>query len=227
VKTREFVARRFQLNGGRIGREISDVGPIEHFDSFLCPCKAGGRESSPESLEAHVSTGHAPVARRLNDLNIVDAHYSFAINIDELFVEHVASKQDFAFATHERSQIENVRVQAHAVLIELSDAPTREEEVTTTITRDETSHRRMIVGAETHDDVFHRGDTFTFEVAYRTTQDLRQIKHSLGMIQELRMQMQGTGAGLITAPVNCFCSCRQRLSLRNSLASSSAGSRRA
>ena len=43
------------------------------------------------------------------------------------------------------------------------------EEVAASIARNEARHRRMIIGAETHDDVLDRGDTFSFKVAYRPT----------------------------------------------------------
>ncbi len=53
--------------------------------------------------------------------------------------------------------------------IQLGDAPARQEEIATAITRDEACHRRMIVGAETHDHVLDGGHTFAFEVAYGPT----------------------------------------------------------
>src|SRR5688500_9381462 len=108
MQTRELVAGRFQLNCRCIGGQVSDVGPVEHLYSFFSACESGRRESSPESLETYVRAGHAPVAGGLDDLNVVDANYSFAVDVDELFVEHVARQQDFAFATDERAQVENV-----------------------------------------------------------------------------------------------------------------------
>jgi hypothetical protein len=53
------------------------------------------------------------------------------------------------------------------VLIELRDAPPREEKIAASIARDETCDRGVIASAETHDHVLHSGHTQTFKVAYR------------------------------------------------------------
>src|SRR5689334_5857693 len=169
MQTRELVAGRFQLNCRGVSCEVSDVGPVEHFDGSLAAGKSGRGETSPETLETNVSAGDAPVAGGLNNLNIVDANYSLAIHVDELFVEHVARQQDLTFTTHERTQIENIGIQARALLIQHGDVPARKKEVATSITRNKTRHGRMIIAAETHDDVLDGGDTFSFEVAYRPT----------------------------------------------------------
>src|SRR5918994_919887 len=89
MQTRELVAGRFQLNCRSISRQISDVGPVQHFDGFLSADKSGGRQPAPESLETYVRARHAPVAGSLDDLNVVNANHSFAVDVDELFVEHV------------------------------------------------------------------------------------------------------------------------------------------
>ena len=65
-----------------------------------------------------------PFGGSLDYLHVVDAHYALSINVDQLLVEHITSKQDLAFASRERPQIQNVRIQPHAVLTEMSDAPT-------------------------------------------------------------------------------------------------------
>ena len=165
MQPREFVARRFQLHGCCVSREISDVGPVEHFHRFSCSGKSGGRESSPQSLKTHVCSGHAPVSGHLDDLHVVDAHHSFAVDIDQLFVEYVAREQHFTFATHERAQIEDVGIEPHAMLIQLGDAPAREKKIAAPITRDEARHGRMIVVAKTNDHVLHRRNTFTLQVS--------------------------------------------------------------
>ena len=101
----ELIARRLQLHRGCVSCEITDVGPVEHLDGFSRTRKTGRRESTPESLKTDVSTGHTPFAGNLNDLNIVDAHNSFTIDVDQLFVEHVACEQHFSFTTHERTEV--------------------------------------------------------------------------------------------------------------------------
>ncbi len=169
MQARELIARRLQLDRRCVSREITDVGPVEHFDSFLCSCKTGGRESSPQSLQTDVSAGHTPIACGFDDLNVVHTNHAFAVDVDQLLIEHVARKQHFTLAAHERAQVENVGIQAHAVLVQLGDAPARQEEITAAIARDNACHRRMIVGAQTHDNVLHSGDTFTFKIAYRPT----------------------------------------------------------
>src|SRR5690349_15041337 len=98
MESREFVARRFQLHGGGVSCKITDVRPVKNFDRSSRTCKSGGRESSPQSLKTHISAGHAPLARRLDDLNIVNTYHSFAVDVDQLFVEHVAGEQYFALA---------------------------------------------------------------------------------------------------------------------------------
>src|ERR1043165_2210702 len=169
MQTRKLIAGRFQLNCRGVSGEISYVGPVEHFDGFFATGETGGCESPPETLETYVGAGDAAVAGRLDDLNVVDANHSFAVNVDELFVEHVAGQQHFTFTTDEWTQIENVGIQARALLIQNVDTPAREKEIAASITRDQTRHRRMIAGAETHDDVLDGGDTFSFKVAYRPT----------------------------------------------------------
>src|SRR5437867_4126943 len=47
-----------------------------------------------------------------------------------------------------------------------------------------TRHRRMIVFAETNDDVFYSRHTLAFKVADRATQYLRQIQHLLIQLAE-------------------------------------------
>src|SRR5689334_5731796 len=101
METRELVAGRFQLNCRCVGGKVADVGPVENFDRFLGTGKSGGGESSPESLETDVGAGDTPVAGGFDDLNVVDANHTFAIDVDELFIEDVARQQDFAFATDE------------------------------------------------------------------------------------------------------------------------------
>ena len=56
--------------------------------------------------------------------------------------------------------------------VQLSDAPARQEEIATTIARDDARDRRMIIGAEAHDDILDRGHTLALEVAYRPAQNL-------------------------------------------------------
>ena len=108
MQSREFIARRFQLNRRSVGGEIADVGPIENFNRLSRAGKAGGCEASPESLKTHVSSGYTPIAGSFDDLHVVDANDAFAVDVDQLFVEHIAREQDFTFATHERTKIENV-----------------------------------------------------------------------------------------------------------------------
>ena len=62
MKSREFATRRFQLDRCRISCEITNVGPVEHFNRLARAHKSGRRESSPKSLQTDVSSGHSPVA---------------------------------------------------------------------------------------------------------------------------------------------------------------------
>jgi hypothetical protein len=158
-----------RLQSGCIGGEITDVGPIENFDWSARAGESGRCKTAPEALKTHVRAGDAPVAGGFDDLHVVNTDHSFAVYVDQLFVEHVAGEQYFAFAANERAEIEDVGVEANAVLVEFGDAPAREEEVAAPVTRDETRDGRMIVLAKTDDHVLHRGDTFTFQIAYRAT----------------------------------------------------------
>src|SRR5204862_7781128 len=90
---------------------------------------------------------------------------------------HIARQQHFAVTSHERSQIDNVRIHPHAVHGEVTDAPARQEEVAAPITRDKSGHGRMIFFAQAHDDISARGDTLTVKVEDWSTQNLGQIKH--------------------------------------------------
>src|SRR6185369_16106640 len=123
MKAREFIAGRFQLDCRCVSGEITNISPVEHFDRFFCSCKTGGSESSPQSLKTYVSAGHTPVAGSFDDLNVIYTHHAFAVDVDQLLIEHVAGEQHFTLAPDERAQVENVGVQARAVLIQLGDAP--------------------------------------------------------------------------------------------------------
>src|SRR5437764_5933881 len=107
MQPRELAARRFQLDRRSVSREISNVSPIDHFDSPTAAQK-WRRQPSPQSNQAHIRAGYAPFICRFDDLHIVDAHYAFAIDVDQLLVEHVASEQHFPIASREGSQIENI-----------------------------------------------------------------------------------------------------------------------
>src|SRR6185369_10140140 len=139
-----------QLHCCCVRSEITNVSPIEHFDRFFCSCKTGRSESSPQPLQTYISARHAPLAGSLDDLNVIHTHHAFAVNVNQLLIEHVAREQHFTLPAHEGTQVENVGVQTHAVLIQLGHAPARQKEITTAIARDETRHRRMFASAETH-----------------------------------------------------------------------------
>ena len=80
-----------------------------------------------------------------------------------------AREQHFVFSSNERAQIQNVRIEAHAILVQFADAPARKKKITPPVARDETRHRRMIARPEAHDHILDRGHTFTFQIAYRAT----------------------------------------------------------
>src|SRR6185369_6444865 len=103
VQARELITGGFQLDRRGVSRQVSDVSPVEYFDGFLAADEAGRCESSPQTLKTHVGAGHAPITGGLDNLHIVDANYPFAVNVDELFVEHVARQQHFTLTTHERT----------------------------------------------------------------------------------------------------------------------------
>src|ERR1700754_263974 len=108
MQAREFVARRFQLHRGGVGSEITDSGPIKYFNRSSRSSTTGGGQTSPQSLKTHVSTGHAPLASGFNDLHVIDAHHAFAVDVDQLFIEHIAREQHFAFSSDKGAKIDNV-----------------------------------------------------------------------------------------------------------------------
>src|SRR6185436_3516177 len=108
MESSELVARGFQLDRCCVCCEITDVRPVEHFDRRSRSRESGRREPSPKSLETDVSAGHAPVAGRLDDLYVVHSNHALAVDVDQLFVEHVLREQHFVLTAHEWTQVENI-----------------------------------------------------------------------------------------------------------------------
>jgi len=107
MQTRQFSARRFQLHRGGVGGQVTDVSPIDHFDGFAA-AHEGRREPAPQTGQANVGAGHAPIVRSFDNLHVVHAHDPLAVDIDQLLVEHVTREQHLALTSHERPQVKHV-----------------------------------------------------------------------------------------------------------------------
>ena len=107
MQARKFPARRFQLHSCGVGREVTNIGPVDHFHGTAAAHKRR-RQPSPQSREAYVGARYSPIIRGFDDLNIVDSHDALAINVDHLLVQHVAREQNFPVASCEGPQVEDV-----------------------------------------------------------------------------------------------------------------------
>ena len=112
-------------------------------------------------------------------MHVVHPHDAFAVNVDQLLVEYVASQQNFSVATHKWPQVEDVGIQAHAALSKIGDAPARQEKIAAAVPRHKPGHRRVVVFAQAHNYILERRHTLAFEVENRPTQNLGQIQHDL------------------------------------------------
>src|SRR5262249_23944481 len=173
----QLAARRFQLHRSGVGSEITHVRPIDHLNRAT-GAEKGRRQTAPQPGQAHVRACDAPLIRALDNLDIIHARDTLAIDADELLIEHITGLEHFAVAPHERTQIENVRGQAHALFAKLRDSPARKEKITAPVPGDKTRNRWVLILAESHNDIFQGRHTFTIKVEYGPTQYLRQIKHS-------------------------------------------------
>jgi hypothetical protein len=176
VEARELVARGLQLHGGGVGRQVTDVRPVDDLDGPAHARDAGGREPAPQSLKAHVRAGHAQVAAGVDELHVVDAHDALAVHVDELLVQHVSRQQHLALAPREGAQVKHVGAETRAVLVDGAQARARQKEVAAAVARDHARHRRVVF-AETHDHVLERRHPLALHVADGPAQYLREIEH--------------------------------------------------
>ena len=120
-------------------------------------------------MQADVGASDPPLACSLDDLNVVHSNYSLPVDVDELFVQNVARKKHFAFASHEGTKVKDIRVQTHALLIQIGYMPAPHKEVATTISCYYAYYRWVIVGSESNDNVLNGSHTFPFKIAYWAT----------------------------------------------------------
>jgi hypothetical protein len=108
VEARQFVARAFELDGRGVGREVAHVGPVDDLDGAVGADEVVRGQTPPEAGERHVRAGDDPLAARLDELHVVDAHDALAVHVDELLVEHVAREEHLAVAPREAAHVEDV-----------------------------------------------------------------------------------------------------------------------
>src|SRR4029079_13884321 len=112
-------------------------------------------------LQAHVSTSNSPFTSGFDDLDVVHTNDPLAIHVDEPFIHHITGEQHLTVTTYKWSQVQNVRIQTNALLIEISHSPARHKEITTPVSRNDTCDRCMIVASKADDHVLDGGHTFT------------------------------------------------------------------
>jgi hypothetical protein len=112
-------------------------------------------------------------------LDVVDPHDAFAVNVDQLVVEHVLTELDLALATRKGRQIKDVRADLCTVQAEVRDICPWDEEISPPVTRDEAYYGRILFLSVTHDDVADRCDLVASGVKDRAIYDLGQIQHRI------------------------------------------------
>src|SRR5688572_15524623 len=105
VKPGKLATRRLELHRRSVCRQITNVRPVEYFDRITRAHEARGGEPSPKTLETNVCSCHSPVSRRFDQLHVIHAYHPFAVDIDQLLIKHIASKQHFAIAAYKRTEI--------------------------------------------------------------------------------------------------------------------------
>src|SRR5947209_4545379 len=97
-ETPAFQARRCIVGRGR-GTRIS-----------TCE-ESAKREPAEECFGADVHCGHAHRAIYRKELNVIGSHDPPSVDIDQLFIKHVASEQDLSISALERIEVDAGRFQ--------------------------------------------------------------------------------------------------------------------
>ena len=168
------------MHGDRrsVGREISDIGPINHFDGAVAAIKAFWHQPPDKSLQAHIRTGHTPKVADLDQLYVIYADDPLAVYVDQLIVEYILAEQNFAVAPDKRAQIEYRRFHLRTVQAKLRDVASRHKKIAAAIAGDQPDDRRMLLAAIPHDHVLDRRDRLIACVEDRPVQNLRNVKHN-------------------------------------------------
>ena len=83
MQARELVLGRFQLHGDgrRIGREIANIGPIDHLDGAIASKKPLRHEPPNETLQTDVGTGHTPDVTCFYELDVINANNALSVDV--------------------------------------------------------------------------------------------------------------------------------------------------